>query len=100
MNDEVLHAARLAFSASYFDAREKFRRLAPGARAYRSPSRRPGGERLFTDAAWFGYPDARKLVVVLSGVHGVEGYCGSACQADWLAGCKWEQLASDEAVLL
>ena len=100
MDDEVLHAARLAFSASYFDAREKFRRLARCARAYGSPARGPGGERLFTDAAWFGDRDARKLVVVLSGVHGVEGYCGSACQADWLAGRGWEQLGSDEAVLL
>jgi hypothetical protein len=66
MSEDLLHAAKLAFSDSYFDARAKFRSLAPGARAYSSPARGRGGESLFTDAAWFGDPSARKLVVVLS----------------------------------
>lgn len=100
MDEELLHAAKLAFSDSYFEARAKFRNLAAGARAYGSAARGPGGESLFTDAAWFGDPDARKLVILLSAVHGVEGYCGSACQIDWLARRGWERLGRDEAMLL
>lgn len=43
-----------------------------------------GGEGLpdlSVDAAWFGHPDARRVLVMLSGTHGVEGYCGSAIQS-------------------
>ncbi|MBM3526237.1 MAG: DUF2817 domain-containing protein [Alphaproteobacteria bacterium] len=58
--------------------------LVPDARAYPSPAKGPDGEPLFTDVGWFGRSDAANLFVTISATHGVEGYCGSACQVDWI----------------
>ncbi|MGI8756385.1 MAG: M14 family metallopeptidase [Acidimicrobiales bacterium] len=49
------------------------------------PETGPDHEELATDVAWFGPDDARDVVVVVSGTHGVEGYAGSMCQSRWLA---------------
>lgn len=38
------------------------------------------GEALAMDLAWLGPPDAPRVVLSLSGTHGVEGLHGSACQ--------------------
>ncbi|HEX4937985.1 MAG TPA: DUF2817 domain-containing protein, partial [Candidatus Kapabacteria bacterium] len=54
----------------------------------------PLGETLATDVLWLGDQDARKVVVLLSAVHGVEGFAGSAIQTDLL-----RRLASGEATL-
>jgi hypothetical protein len=45
----------------------------------------PDGERLAMDIARTGPDAGGPVVVVLSGVHGVEGLAGSAVQARWLA---------------
>ncbi|BBK30094.1 uncharacterized protein DUF2817 [Stella humosa] len=100
MTDDLPQAALAAFSADYFEAREKFRRWAPSAVAYPSAAKGPGGEALSTDVAWFGDPAAPKVFVTVSSTHGVEGYCGSACQVDWLAGGGPGRLAADEAALV
>ncbi|MEM9608429.1 MAG: M14 family metallopeptidase [Actinomycetota bacterium] len=42
------------------------------------------GEELAVDVAGIGPTDAEHVVVVVSGTHGVEGYCGSALQTDLL----------------
>ena len=42
------------------------------------------GEELAIDVAELGPPDASDVVVIVSGTHGVEGYCGSALQSHWL----------------
>ncbi|MGB3620225.1 MAG: DUF2817 domain-containing protein [Ketobacter sp.] len=44
----------------------------------------PAGERLSTEQIWVGEPDASRVLVLQSAVHGVEGHCGSAIQADLL----------------
>ena len=100
MNDDLPEAARRAFPDCYVAARARFLALAPQARAYPSPATGPAGEALFTDAAWFGAADARKLLVTVSAFHGVEGYCGSACQLDWIAQGGPASLGADEAVLV
>lgn len=100
MTCDLPAAAEAHFSADYFAARAKLLRLAPHAAAYPSPARGPGGEPLFTDAAWFGARDARKLLVTISSTHGVEGYCGSGCQLDWIAGGGPDRLGSDQACLV
>lgn len=72
------------FAADYAAARTGF--LAAAARAgaaltsHRHPRQGPSGEALFTDVAILGPRDAEQLFIVTSGVHGVEGFCGSACQ--------------------
>ncbi|MCK1709601.1 M14 family metallopeptidase [Bradyrhizobium sp. 143] len=105
MNEDIVDAAKNHFSSNYFEARQKFRDFvresAVGeAAAYPSPAHGPRGEELSTDVAWFGDRRAAKVAIMVSATHGVEGYCGSAAQVDWLAGRGYERLKSDEAVLL
>lgn len=45
----------------------------------------PEGEALATDVAWLGAQDAATVLVLLSATHGVEGFCGSAAQVDFLS---------------
>jgi len=42
----------------------------------------PAGEKLATKTVWIGDRDARRVLVLLSAVHGVEGFSGSAIQLD------------------
>jgi hypothetical protein len=59
----------------------------------------PQGEVLTTDAAWVGPKDASRLLLVISGTHGVEGLAGSGCQVAWLSLNDASELPSDTAVL-
>lgn len=76
------------FSPDYAAARETFRAAALDAGAHLSAFpldvRGPTGGELSTDVAWLGPEDASKVLVLASGVHGVEGYCGSGVQVAWL----------------
>ncbi len=72
------------FSHSYASARKRF---IEGARAQgldvdsvRHPGTGRDRETLAVDVVLDGAPQAQRLVVVSSGVHGVEGYCGSGVQ--------------------
>lgn len=105
MNDAIVDAANKHFASNYFQARHKFREhvreAAVGEIAfYPSPARGPHGEELSTDVAWFGNRSAKNVGVLVSATHGVEGYCGSAAQLDWLAERGYERLQADEAMLL
>lgn len=83
MIDDLAAAARTCFPDSYDAARTAFLSLQHDRlRSYPCPVAGPDGEALFTDAAWIGEPDAAEVLVVLSAVHGVEGYCGSGVQID------------------
>lgn len=95
----------IVFPDDYGAAREQFVRLAQGAGAAMErleiEARGPDGEALSLDLARLGPMDARRVLVLVSGVHGVEGPAGSAIQAQALA----EDLAAltlppDGAVLL
>lgn len=89
------------FSESYAEARRKFLAVAGDATtSYRIPGRGPADEELFVDAAWFGDRSATKMGIMVSATHGVEGYCGSAAQLDWLLAGEPLRLRPDEAVLL
>lgn len=48
------------------------------------PLNGPDGEALATDVVSVGNPNAERVLVLVSGVHGTEGTCGSACQNAWL----------------
>ena len=58
-----------------------------GARlaSFPHPRTGPSGEPLAVDVAELGPADAAHVVLVVSATHGVEGYCGSALQTQWLA---------------
>ncbi len=45
----------------------------------------PQREQLVTDTLWIGPEDAAKVLVLLGGTHGIEGFAGSAVQIDMLA---------------
>ncbi len=86
--------AKLAnwFSASYLQARARFvarcEELVGGkVDSYENPhGHGVDGERLYTDVATFGMEDARATLIISSGTHGIEGYCGSGVQLA-LMGC-------------
>ncbi|HEY8098995.1 MAG TPA: DUF2817 domain-containing protein [Methylobacter sp.] len=44
----------------------------------------PESEQLVTDTAWIGPEDASRVLVLLGGTHGIEGFAGSAIQIDQL----------------
>jgi polar amino acid transport system ATP-binding protein len=66
--------------------------------AFAHPMPGPEGEALATDVAWFGPAEASRLVVVISGTHGVEGAYGSACQTAWAS--RMPKLPADTAVMM
>ncbi len=77
-----------AFSPDYATARARFREAASRRgwqlEAHPVGGSGPAGEELTVDVAWTGGDDADKALVVSSGVHGVEGFLGSAVQLGWL----------------
>nr|BFD40914.1 M14 family metallopeptidase [Pseudomonas sp. FFPRI_1] len=91
------------FSQSYAEARQKFLQSCTSAglevESCLHPLPGSQGETLALDAALFGSPKAANLLVLSSGVHGVEGFCGSAVQidhlrnSDWMARCRRDDLA-------
>lgn len=92
-----------SFATSYDEARDKFLAAARIADAwthrYDNPVKGPRGEALSTDVAWLGPQDASKVVVTISSTHGVEGYCGSGFQVDWLSGVGAAGLPDGTAAL-
>jgi hypothetical protein len=64
------------------------------------PLKGPDGETLATDVALVGPADAKNLLIVISGTHGVEGLAGSGCQVAWLRLHTRADLPPDTAVLL
>jgi hypothetical protein len=68
--------------------------------SYPHPLTGPRGESLATDVAWLGAPNARRLLVAISGTHGVEGYYGSTCQSEWLHEFAARKLPEDVAVMM
>ncbi len=88
------------FSRSYAEARQcwldRVRRSNWQHQAFSYPLHKafaPDGSVLHTDGLWLGPADARRVLVLLSGTHGVEGYAGSAIQSYLLEGCIQEQLS-------
>ena len=73
---------------SYGAQRQQFLAAANAAGAtvteYPHPLNGPFGERLSTDVAVLGDLGAKRLLIALSGTHGVEGFYGSGCQTRWL----------------
>jgi uncharacterized protein DUF2817 len=85
------------FSPDYVTARERFRSSARGARAslasYELPERRgPQNEPLTIDVARLGAERADSALIVVSGTHGVEGFCGSGCQVGFFTDRLYEAL--------
>ncbi|WP_233887022.1 M14 family metallopeptidase [Paraburkholderia flagellata] len=73
------------FSGTYGEARRKFLKAADQQNAHLETFVLPDykgavGEELAIDVAYFGRMDASRILIVSSGTHGPEGFCGSGCQ--------------------
>lgn len=92
------------FAVSYADARQRFlaaaRRAGLAVESWSHPLAGPEGEALAIDTCLVGPPDASRVLVVQSALHGVEGFAGSAVQADLLALLSADQLPPGVALLL
>lgn len=78
-------AATRHFSGSYAEARRKFLDAAAARGAAVESFVLDGhrgalGETLATDVARLGPAEAERLLILSSGTHGPEGFCGSGCQ--------------------
>jgi polar amino acid transport system ATP-binding protein len=93
------------FGTDYFDDRRMFRALAKEFAykhlAHAIDESGPTGESLTIDLARLGPQRPRRLLVVISGIHGVEGPAGSALQRQLMA-CDLPtyQIPDDAGVLL
>jgi hypothetical protein len=76
------------FARSYAAARRKFQLAAQVAglelRSYAHPMKGPDGEEMANDTVWLGDRDASRVLVITSGTHGPELFCGSGAQVDAL----------------
>lgn len=93
------------FSSSYSEARAKFLTAIQhsGARLLSShinPAKGPQGEDCITDVAWIGPEKASKLLILVSGTHGAEGYAGSGCHTTWLQDRWFERVAPKDTAIL
>jgi len=92
------------FSSSYAQARAKF--LAAAAQAglkvqsHIHPLKGRDDEELAMDVVRDGPADARRLLIVSSACHGVEGYCGSGVQVFSLADAELRQRAHAAGVAI
>ncbi|MBD9631590.1 M14 family metallopeptidase [Pseudomonas sp. PDM19] len=93
------------FSQSYAQARSRFLDACAAAgllvESHVHPLTGRDGETLAVDVAREGPLDAKRLLIISSGCHGVEGFCGSGVQSALLADPAWREHArrNDCAVL-
>jgi len=93
------------FSASYADARAKFLKACEERDIEVEHRRNPhvtgvSGEDLFMDIARIGSKTASKVLFLMSGTHGVEGYCGSGAQVGLLREGYFSDLPDDLSIVL
>ena len=93
-----------AFGHDYPKARRLFLEAAEtaGARitSFRNPHPGPEGMELFSDLAWFGSPEPKRVLFTMSGTHGIEGITGSGIQINSLQSGLARDLPEDTAVVL
>ena len=93
------------FSSTYQQARSKFLDAARGAKARVSSFALPGqkgpdGSELVVEVAEIRTSEQPNLLVIISGTHGVEGFCGSGCQVGFLVERVYEGLPKTVGVAL
>jgi hypothetical protein len=76
------------FSSDYQEARNKFleasREAGANIESFKIPNSGPDGKPIFTDVSSFGGKEAKNILVLGSGTHGVEGFAGSGIQTGLL----------------
>ncbi|MEM8986726.1 MAG: DUF2817 domain-containing protein [Pseudomonadota bacterium] len=92
------------FSETYTQARERFKeaaqRVCGPVSVYRHPEvKAPDGAELAVDTAWIGPDNPTVVLLCISGVHGPEGFCGSAAQLQNLTSGVLRSLPQGVSVL-
>jgi hypothetical protein len=97
-----LSGTAACFAQTYAEARDKFfgaaRLRGLGVETHVHPLPGRDGEMLAMDVARDGPRNAASLLVISSGCHGVEGFCGSGVQVALLEDAAWHQAAEDAGV--
>ena len=92
------------FSSDYTEARQAFLTAGRFAGAevdsFQNPGTGQGDVRLFTDVALLGSLQAENILVLISGTHGVEGFCGSGIQVGLLREGIAGRLGSNTSLLM
>jgi hypothetical protein len=93
------------FSRDYFEARDKFLAAASTAGAsvtsvLHPTAKGPGDRDIYMDCAVLGDPKVPSALVVISGTHGPEGYCGSGVQTGLLLDGQAQAWAKSMRVVL
>lgn len=107
MKSVLFTSAYLAqcYSENYAEAQQKFKQQSnehPAHTAFGEfiyAQSGPNAEQLSTAVSWFGDSEAKKVLVLQSATHGVEGFAGSAIQLDTLKTLQSEDLPNDVAIL-
>ena len=90
------------FYFKYSKARQNFLSAAVSEatfiESWQHPLRGIAGEKLYLDLAWFGDRAAKKVLLTVSGTHGIEGYCGSGIQVGSIR-TKWHQQADRDVAI-
>jgi hypothetical protein len=90
------------FADSYAQARGQFLAAAEAARldveSHAHPLLGRDGEALAMDVALEGAKDAAALLILSSGCHGIEGFCGSGVQHALLTDARWHTLLRETGV--
>ena len=91
------------FSDDYEVARQKFldtvKAYGLEHHAFTNPQTGPEGQILATDVAWYGNKAAEKVLVFISGTHGVEFLAGSGCQIGWIKEGHLAETPADTGIL-
>ncbi len=92
------------FSDDYGEARSKFLGACGATdiqvESFQNPNAGPKGEPLFTDVANLGPREANAVLVLGSGTHGVEGFCGSGLQTGLLREGLASRLKAGQRVVM
>jgi hypothetical protein len=98
----TVHFDRLPLT--YDECRARFRRAATAAgvaiESYAIAARGPDGQNLTIDVAAFGARQPDRALLIMSGVHGVEGFIGSALQCDLVSRLDPAALPNDMAIVV
>jgi hypothetical protein len=92
------------FAPTYREARERLLEAARSVDArvttHRHPGLSPDDGPLFTDVVRVGPQEARRILLVISATHGVEGFAGSAIQLAALRRARTQILPPDTGLVL
>ena len=95
-------SASAHFADSYAQARQMFLAATEAAgldaESHAHPLLGRDGEALAMDVVLEGAKDARALLVLSSGCHGIEGFCGSGVQHALLSDAGWHRLVRESGV--